>query len=598
MILQSLLRLYDRLAEDPAYEMAGHGFSSQKILFKVVLHPDGRLFKMDDARVRNGKNQVFATLMEVPGEAKPSGAGINPSFLWDNQIYLLGRQPNGKADGFGARRFEAFRERHRSLEAAIDHPDFSAVCRFLEAWTPEQLRDHPILDEIGPGFGVFQILGRAGAVMEDSAIRTWWRRNQPTEGDGPLGQCLLSGEIAPIARLHSKIKGVSGAQASGASIVSFNDRAYESYGRTQSFNSPVGEAAAFRYGTALNALLGGPQSGKHRMGIGDATCVFWTDRDTLLEDSFTAFVQVGARHGEDTSPDPGTQEKLDTLQRALQQGREAYGDLAADPERTRFYFLGLAPNAARLSVRFFCQGTVCGLLDRLRQHQQDIAMVRQFEIQVGKRRPDSAFPAFWEFLRETACRGDHPSPQLGGALMRSIMDGSPYPEALLTSLIRRVIADRDINYLRAAAIKAVLIRNHHLAITAMLDTTSTDSAYLHGRLFSVLEKIQEESHLERTGKRLERTIREIFFSGACARPAATFPRIEQLSMVHRRHLRPGRKLQFDQIIGEIKWSQKPGNGANSSHTLKQQGVFILGYYHQRKGLFTITSDKETAAAVA
>lgn len=598
MILQSLHRLYDRLAEDPAYEMAGHGFSAQKILFKVVLHPDGKLFTMDDMRVRNGNNQLVTTLMEVPGEAKPSGAGINPCFLWDNQTYLLGRQPDGKADGFGARRFEAFRERHCSIEAAINHPDFSAVCRFLAAWTPAQIQAHPILDEIGPGFGVFQILGKPGSVMEEPGIRKWWRHNQSNQGDGPLGQCLLSGEIAPIARLHSKIKGVSGAQASGASMVSFNDRAYESYGRTQSFNSPVGEAAAFRYGTALNTLLGGPQSGKHRMGIGDATCVFWTDRDTLLEDSFTAFAQVGASHGDNTSPDPGTQGKLDTFQRALHQGRKAYADLAADPEHTRFYFLGLAPNAARLSVRFFCQGTVSGLLDHLRQHQQDIAVVRQFEIQVGKRRPDSVFPAFWELLRETARRGDHPSPQLGGALMRSIMDGNPYPEALLTSLIRRVMTDREINYLRAAAIKAVLIRNHHLAITSMLDTTSTDSAYLHGRLFAVLEKIQKESHFERTGKRLERTIRETYFPGACARPAATFPRIEQLSVIHRRHLRPGRKLQIDQILGEIKRSHNPGNVANPSHTLKQQGVFILGYYHQRKALFTITREKTTAAAVA
>ncbi len=598
MILQSLNELYDRLADDSAYEVAGRGFSSQKISFKVVLHPDGRLFKIEDARVRNGKNQTVATLMEVPGEAKPSGAGINPCFLWDNQTYLLGRQPDGKADGFGARRFEAFREKHRSIEAAVHHPDFSAVCRFLEGWTPEQVQDHPILDEIGPGFGVFQILGKSGSVMEEPGIRKWWRQNQPDKSDGPLGQCLLSGEITPIARLHSKIKGVSGAQSSGASIVSFNDRAYESYGRTQSFNGPVGEAAAFRYGTALNALLGGPQSGKHRMGIGDATCVFWTDRNTLIEDCFAAFAQVGAGHEENTSPDPGTQGKLDTFQRALQQGRKAYGDLAADPEHTRFYFLGLAPNAARLSVRFFCQGTVSELLDRLRQHQQAIELVRQFEIQVGKRRPDSEFPAFWELLRETACRGEDPSPQLAGALMRSIMDGSPYPESLLTCLIRRVKTDREINYLRAASIKAILIRNHQVAITTMLDTTNTDSAYLHGRLFSVLEKIQEEGHFEKTGKRLERTIRETFFSAACARPAAIFPRIEKLSALYRRQLRSGRKLQFDQIIGEIKWSQNPGEGANTSHTLKQQGVFILGYYHQRKDLFTATKDKETAAAIA
>lgn len=224
--------------------------------------------------------------MGVPGSAKPSGSGINPGFLWDNQIYLLGREPKNKPAGFGKKRFEAFRNRHVEVERSVGHPAFSAVCRFLEQWKPEKLASHPILDEVGTGFGVFQLLGKPRPVHDVEAIREWWARNALTKAAEEKGQCLLTGKITSIARLHPKIKGIAGAQSGGAPLVSFNEPAYESYGKEQSYNSPVGEDAAFRYGTALNSLLNGPQSPKHRIRIGDTTCVFWTDKKTNLEDWF------------------------------------------------------------------------------------------------------------------------------------------------------------------------------------------------------------------------------------------------------------------------------------------------------------------------
>lgn len=596
MILQSLNSLYDRLADDPAYELARPGFSPQKIAFRIVLHADGRLFQMQDARVPNDKRKLMTSVLEVPGEAKSPGAGINPCFLWDNQTYLLGRQPEDKPDGFGIKRFEAFRDKHLQIEASINHADFSAVCRFLESWSPEQLAAHPILDQVGTGFGVFQILDQPHSVHAEPEIRKWWEKNMPVEVDAPIGQCLISGETVPIARLHPKIKGISGAQAAGASIVSFNDSAYESYGKSQSFNAPVGEQSAFRYGTALNSLLTGPQSAKHRIRIGDTTCVFWTDKKTLVEDVFAVFSQSGTHAIEDESQDPVVRQKLHSFLKALQNGREAYGALGENLDETRFFLLGLAPNAARLSVRFFHQSTISELLDNLRKHQEAIRVVREFDKQVGKRRPDSEFPAYWEYLRETVRSGDDPSPLLGGALMRSILEATPYPEALFTTILRRTLMEREINYLRASAIKAVLTRNHQLHITTMLDQENTNTAYLLGRLFAVLEKIQEEGHYEQTVNRLEKTIRETYFSAACATPVAVFPRLEQLSTHHRRHLNPGRKIFFDQLIGEIKWPQPPERGIKKTHNHEEQGLFILGYYHQRKALFTASKEKETAAA--
>ncbi len=585
MILQSLHALYDRLVEDDTYDVAEPGFSPQKISFRVVVRTDGTLFEIEDARTKNEAGKEVPVRMRVFGEAKSPGAGINPGFLWDNQTYLLGRQPEDKPAGFGQKRFEAFRQRHLEVEKAIAQPEFSAVCRFLESWSPEQLANHPKLGEVGTGFGVFQILGQSRPVHESAAIRQWWIGRQTDAPASLQGQCLVSGEMMPIARLHPKIKGVMGAQAAGASLVSFNATSYESYGNEQSYNSPVGEEAAFRYGTALNALLNGPQSGKHRLRIGDTTCVFWTNKKTWLEDIFAEISSNGS-HAEDAVQDDGLRLKIHAFLQALRQGREEYGHLADDPDHTRFYLLGLAPNAARLSVRFFYQSTIRKLLDHLRQHQADLEIVREFEHPVGKRRADSEFPAYWEFLRETVRQGDDPPPLLGGALMRAILEGTPYPESLLTTIVRRVQVERTVNYLRAAAVKAVLVRNHQLPIATMLDPANTRPAYLFGRLFAALEKIQEEGHREQTGRSLEKTIRDTYFASACATPASVFPRLEQLSVHHRRHLNPGRKVQFDQLITAIRWPLSPVAGIARSHTLEEQGLFILGYYHQRKELFT------------
>ena len=282
MILQSLNELYTRLADDPSYEIAPPGFSPQKICFRVIINEDGTLVNIEDARTPDAKGKMQNTLMLIPGDAKPPGAGINPCFLWDNQTYLLGKQPEEKPAGFGQKRFEAFRQRHLELETSLNNGEFSAVCRFLENWNPGKLNDFPILDEVGTGFGIFQLQGKKQAIHESSEIKQWWIERLSAEEEGKIAQCLLSGEDAPIARLHPKIKGVTGSQAAGASIVSFNTNAYESYGKTQSFNSPVSSDSAFRYGTALNSLLTGPQSSKHRLRIGDTTTVFWTEKPNIV----------------------------------------------------------------------------------------------------------------------------------------------------------------------------------------------------------------------------------------------------------------------------------------------------------------------------
>ena len=456
MILQSLYQLYDRLKDEPDYKVAPRGYSLQKITFKVVIIPEGNLFDIQDARAPSDK-RLRPQQWLVPGGAKKSGSGLNPGFLWDNTGYMLGYKRDDPDPARTAEAFAAFRKRHLDLERKIDSKAFSAVCRFLDGWDPAAAPDHEILAEIQTGFGVFQVLGQMSYVHQDPNVQAWWERHG-SEGEAPdMGQCLVTGEIAPIARLHEpKIKGVKGKGAKvEALLVSFNDAAYNSYGRDQSYNAPVSRSAAFRYATALNALLlDGPMRGRHRLQVGDTTVVFWTERPTPTEDIFAQFATRGSSVLEsDEVQDEALRQKIEAFLKALREGREAYSDIEDDPDRTSFFLLGLSPNAARISVRFFHHATLSGLLGNLRRHYDDIRIAPQPTSE--KRRADPEFPPLWLLLDQTCplkngkADRDKIPPILAGPLLRAVVMGARYPSGLYSAVIRRVHADHEVNYARA-----------------------------------------------------------------------------------------------------------------------------------------------------
>jgi CRISPR-associated protein Csd1 len=580
MILQSLYELYDRLRDDPDYKIAPRGCSLQKITFKVVITPDGKLFDIQDARVRSDKGLRPQQIM-VPGGAKSSGSGLNPCSLWDNTGYLLGYKPDDPDAARTEKTFEAFRKKHLSLEAEIGSWAFSSVCRFLEEWSPGRATDYPVLAEIKTGFGVFQILGDTSYVHEDPKVRDWWERHSVDGEPGELGQCLLTGAIAPIARLHTpKIKGVSGGKAE-ALLVSFNEDAYESYGKDQSHNAPVSETAAFRYATALNALLDGPKRDKHRLQISDATVVFWTDRPTATEDIFAQFATEGSallETGE--GQDEALRQKLEAFLKALRQGREAYAEIESDPDRTSFFLLGLSPNAARISVRFFHRATLSDLLENLRRHFEDIRIAAQPAS--GRRRADPEFPPAWLLLAQTARDSKEIPPILAGPLLRAILTGARYPAGLYAAVIRRIHADRSINYARACVIKGFLTRNLGKEVSMSLDTERTDPAYRLGRLFAALEKTQRDA-LEN----LNVTIRDRFYGSASATPRAVFPRLLRNYQHHLAKLEGGRKVNREKLVQEI---LAPLSDFPAHLDLAGQGLFALGYYHQTQDFYTSKQD--------
>lgn len=567
MILQSLHDLYERLRADHAYGIPPPGESVQKVSFRVVLKPNGELFAIQDARV-NVEGRLRPRLETVLGATKPSGSGLNPCFLWDNSTYMLGFKPDDPKPERTKSSFQAFRDRHLKMEAKISCPQFNAVCRFLEAWVPERASEHPVLSEVGAGFGVFQIQGEAALVHDVPAIREWWH-GQEEATDGPVGQCLVTGRDAPLALTHPKIKGVRGAQSSGAAIVSFNDNAYESLGKQQSHNGPVSEDAAYRYTSALNALL--RQRDRHVLSIGDATVTFWTNRPTDAEQIVVAIAANGSVAVERTQ-DEGLREKIAAFLKAIRTGREAYGDLERDADRTGFYVLALSPNAARLSVRFFHRSTLSTLLKNLHRHFADIGMVPE-------RASDAVMPPLWLLLRQTGREPKDIPPLLAGPLLEAVLNGNRYPEGLYSAVLRRIRAERNVNYARACVIRGYLKRNRNMEVTVGLDRNCSDPAYRVGRLFATLEKTQRDALGDvRAG------IRERFYSSASATPRNVFPRLLRTYQHHLAKLEGGLKVNRERLMQEI---LEPLAEFPAHLDLAGQGLFAIGYYHQTRDFYTV-----------
>jgi CRISPR-associated protein Csd1 len=592
MILQSLHDLYDRLAKDETTGITPLRFAPQKVSFRVTLKPNGDLFAIAPVIDTHAKKNFMP--MGVPEHAVRAGTKILPQFLCDKITYCLGIDPKtGKREGCEDH-FEKFKEFHLAAESEIQSEAYSTFCQFLKNWNTEKAETfaatNPELLAQCINFGIFEIQGQTRPLHEIESARNWWIDKKPDEA--PLGQCLITGETdKPISRLHPKIKGF----ASASSLVGVQkNTSYESYNLEQAFTSPTSELAAFKYASALNWMLDGKGRSKHRFYLGDTTCVFWTSKPSVIEQAVPSFFSSGSNASE-AAQNEDQRLKIEIFLKLLRQGKEVFRDLDEDPDQTDFFILGLEqPNPGRLAIRFFLQSTVTDFVERLRAHHSDISIVREYEVSTTKGMEQPEFPGNKDLINQTAVKLssgklDYKTipPLLGGALMRSILENTRYPEGLYSAVIRRIHADRTINYFRAAILKGTLTRNHKQPIKTMLDPDNPEPAYLLGRLFAALEKIEEEGHYAQTNSKRESTIREKYFSSACATPAAVFPRLETLSTHHRRHLNPGRKTQFDKLIADIKWNQ---SGTKSSHTLQEQGQFILGYYHQRKDLFTTKKD--------
>ena len=470
--------------------------------------------------------------------------------------------------------FEACAALHHTLLDGVDSPAARAVLAFFDTWQPELSAAHPLLaehwkditDNANLVFCYDYADGRR-TVTEDPAIKDAWQRHyHNTDPGAVMAQCLVTGQTAPIAATHPSIRGVAGAQSSGAALVSFNAPAFCSYGHEQGGNAPVSEYAAFAYTTALNTLLADRD---RRKIIGDTAVVCWAEN----ADNAAADLGMDAIFG--LPEDRGVQESdVTAALKALAAGKSCdWLDGLILPDQ-HVYFLGLAPNAARLSVRFFLRDSIRRFAEHINQHREALEIVRPAND------PWEDLPV-WKLVRETVNqkeRNPSPAPQLAGDLMRAILTGSRYPATLLNGVTLRIRAEREITRGRAAIIKAYYTRNRSKycpeeVLTVTLNDESEYLPYVLGRLFAVLEAVQDAAN-----PGINTTIKDRYFNSACATPAVIFPTLIKLAQKHLQKLDTGKSIHYNRQLTALMGMIHEGFPARM--TLPEQGAFQLGYYHQ------------------
>lgn len=591
-ILQALDSYYHRLPG-----VAEPGWSPEKFGWCIVLNRQGEPVDVEDIHDLLGK-KPRPRLHAVPAAVKRT-VGITPNFLWDKTAYVLGRTA-----GEGRRTAQeraAFVATHLERLAGQDDEGLAALRLFLEKWRPERFDAPPFRPDMLDGNVMFRLEGEHRYLHERPAARALVAAMQGGADEAGI-VCLITGERGPAARLHPTIKGVEGAQSSGAALVSFNLDAFTSLGKEQGENAPTSQAAAFRYGAALNHLLARDSRNRLRRPVGDATVVFWADAsDAKAGEAADAFM---AQFIDSDVSDEEQAAKLRRELEAIAAGRPLAELRPGIEPGTRFHVLGLSPNAARLSVRFWLSDTLDAFAQRLARHHADLAMEPP---------PQGwgAAPSVNRLLvNTTALQREFKNipPLLAGEVMRAVLSGTRYPQSLLSAAIIRLRAGdpktSDGKALpigwHAAVIRAVLVRMNRQnplipeqGETPMsLKRDHANPGYQLGRLFAVCEMAQEAA----LGK-VNATIRDRYYGAASATPASVFPMIVRNAQNHfakARKTKPGWANLIEKELIEINDRFEPNLGGTwpRSLRLQDQGEFAIGYYHQRAA--KLTNDKGEA----
>lgn len=588
MILQALTAYYEQLVRQGKLSAPGWD-DSFKVSYELRLNDAGQLLRVVSLLTEKtvGKKTVLAPrAMRVPAHEKRS-SGIAANFLCDNSTYLLGADEKGKPER-AADCFKACAKLHHTILDGVDSPAARALLAYFDSWDPAQAAAHPLLAEQWK-----EITGNANLIFgyeatdhshsfvnDDLAIQNAWQAHyNDRSADSDMGQCLITGKYAPIERTHPNISGVPGAQSSGAALVSFNAPAFCSYGHEQGDNAPVSKYAAFAYTTALNRLLADRSHCKH---VGDTTILCWAENaEPVYQDAMSMFL-----FGADEAA--GIQESdVQAALKRLSAGQTVpFLEKELSPDQ-HFYLLGLAPNAARLSVRFFLRDTFGSFAQNLQKHAEEM------EIDCSEKEKFRTLP-IWAVVNETTRtvpgQPAKPSPQLAGDLLRAVLTGGRYPATLLNGVTLRIRAEQNVTRGRAAVIKAYYLRNYPTELNKEVYTVSlnetTNVPYLLGRLFSVLEAVQKAAN-----PGINTTIKDRYFNAACATPGMSFPTLLRLSQKHLRKLNDGLATHYDKQITEL-MAQLPESGFPARLSLPDQGKFTIGYYHQTQKRYAKKNEEE------
>lgn len=587
MILQALTAYYEQLLRQG--KIAAPGWDGRfKVSYELRLNDAGQLVDVVDLRgsETKGKKTVLAPrAMRVPAR-KSRTSGVVAQFLCDNPSYLLGADEKGNPER-AVECFKACAKLHHAILDGVDSPAARALLAYFDSWDPAQAATHPLLAEQWK-----EITGNANLIFgyeaadhshsfvnDDPAIQNAWQAHyNDRSADSDMGQCLITGKYAPIERIHPLINGVPGAKSSGAALVSFNAPAFCSYGHEQGENAPVSEYAAFAYTTALNLLIA---DRNHCKRVGDTTIVCWAESaEPAYQDAFSLFL-FGAEEAS------GIEEAdVQAALRRLAAGQTVpflEKELAPDQH---FYVLGLAPNAARLSVRFFLRDTFGTFARNLQKHADALEITRPA---YDNRKTLSV----WALVMETVNRKERspsPAPQLAGDLLRAVLTGGRYPATLLNGVTMRIRAEQDVTRGRAAILKAYYLRNSPTDLNKEVFTVSlnetTNVPYILGRLFSVLEAVQSDAN-----PGINTTIKDRYFNSACATPALVFPTLLKLAQKHLQKLPDGKAVFYNKQITELA-ALVPESGFPARLSLPDQGKFEIGYYHQTQKRFEKKNKEE------
>ena len=586
MILESLVKYYEALAN--AGELSRPGWSQVDVSYALDIDINGNLKQVISLKKQEGKKLV-PLKMAVPSPVKRS-SGINPNYLCDNSLYLLGmgnvKTDEGEDEEKLKKKKERIKERIKECFFAAKElhtkkmpkgEDVTeAVIQFFNRWDPdkgdESVALQELKDEIIKG-GNIVFLFDGKFVHEYDSVKKYLEKTDE-DSSAEKCRCSVTGKLDKLATLHPQTKRVRNAQPAGASLVSFNGSAFESFGKEQGANAQTGEYAAFAYGEALNYLT---ERITYKNYLGNTALLFYAiSGENVYQDAFSAIFL-----GDDDYYDQ--QDLVKVVEKICDGSVVDFNDQKLDPNMD-FYLLGIAPNNARLSIRFFERGTFGQFINNIKCHQTRLAIE-------GGGNGETFLPT-WQLLQETCREGGDVSPILAGEVTRSIIENTRYPATLINAIDARIRADHNVGRRRAQIIKAYYLKNDNKdvpkeVLTVGLNKESDNIPYRLGRLFAVLERIQEVANPE-----LNATIKDKYFGGASATPATILPKLIDLSQKHLRKLNPGNKIYYDRILGEILDKIQVEGGYPKTLNMPERGAFQLGYYHQKQELFKSKKGEE------
>lgn len=600
-------------AEKQADTGIPEGWQEHGIHYRILLTPEGEIKDIVDVRERvevpakGGKTKTELKLKTILVPYREDTSSVSPFFIDTRPLYILGLDYDKKA-----KRLTLANQKpkdHLKHPALVEHElsffwDLNSdICNayrlFLEKWEPHEMIEHPKLKDLGADisnkhFGFALNIGDGSNLEDDEQFQNkynlyWKGLNTDKSGNAHLSMCGIYGKLLPIAEKHSKIKGILGGQQSGCVMVSMNEDSNNSYCKVKSYNSNISEEAMKMYTGALNRLL---SDRSHYKVLGDMTVLYFaiSSDDSAECDFFGGFLSDSTQDSENAEQE---NYELDRLMQAVQQGKlNALPEYGFDPDVT-FYIAGITPNATRLCQKFIVRDKFGAVIRNLAQFQQDL--------RIGDSTRQVSFWQIEKQLISPKSSNDKVPPPLMTALMLAAINGTRYPDGLLSTVIRRVKTDSDeekkhyikLNDIRAGIIKACINRKAKKEeIKLAWDEKNLNPAYLCGGLFAVYEKIQQDASGSAQG--LNRTIKDAYFASACSRPASVMPKLAMLSQNHLKKV----KAKYDEK--RVNYYQKQlgilmdglVDGFPITLSLEDQGRFIVGYYHMNRRLWTAAEKKE------